>query len=218
MQIPKPLLTFFITIAIALFAASLYMTFHTRELSNTLQLRISEQEKTLTALSEITDRNGADTVAEAIVRDCSSDNRGRFEELLNRLGTLTSTELSELDALFDGCASFFAERKALMVARLEREFEVYRSYVNLLSLVDQNRVQSSYSVEAWQDFVALEKQRRDLLQEQVTIQGEIISSLRSGPVMNDEIEAKLVRAAQINQEAAQLNGQIDEARRELNQL
>lgn len=218
MKISKPYLSIALTLAAALLLASAYLAYHSRELGATLALKIADQEKTLAVLSEITDRNGADSVAEAIVRDCSLENRRRFEELLNRLGELNQRELVEVDTLFDGCAAFFAERKALMVARLEREFEVYRSYVELLAMVEQQRGQLLHAVSAWEEVVNLEKQRRDLLQEQVAIQGSIITTLRSGPLVTNEIEDELVRAAQINQEAAQVNGRIDEARRALNQL
>lgn len=204
--------------ALCVLLASLFVSYKQSELTLRLQVNIVEQEKTLIAISETTDRNGADAVAESIIRDCSPENRNRFETLLNNLGSLSAPELVEVESLFDACASFFSERKAIMVARLEREYEIYVDYVDLYKIVDNSEANKLYPLEDWAEIVALEKQRRDLLTEQVSIQGSIINSLQSGDVDQNEFEASLVRASQISQEAATLNRSIDEVRQRLNDI
>jgi len=205
-------------VALCFLLASLFVSYQQNQLALMLQVNIAEQEKTLIAISEITDRNGADAIAEAIIRDCSSSNRNRFESLLNDLGTLDVTQLVEVESLFDACASFFAERKAIMVSRLEREYQIYTDYIALYALVDKSDARQAYPLEDWSEIVTLEKQRRDLLTEQVAIQGSIISALQSGTPNQNEFEANLVRASQISQAAASLNSSIDDVRQRLNNI
>jgi len=213
--------TFFIvviTLVSALLLSSMYTHYKERELSLLLKHKILEQDKTLISLSEISDANGVDEVTESIIRDCESSKRARFEQLLNKLNLISESELSELEALFDVCAPFFSERKAMMVARLEREFEVYADYVGLLKVIEEAEAELLYPVNDWSEIVALEKSRRDLLLEQVQIQGTIIEAIKSSTQNSDEFQAMLVRAAQVSQEAATLNRSIDDVRQRLNSI
>lgn len=207
-----------VTLALALLLAGVYVNYLQRELSLLLQLKIVDQEKTLVSLSEITNRNGADAVAETIIKDCDPANRARFEELLNTLSTLNGGELSELDSLFSACASFFAERKAVMVSRLEREFEVYEGYIELYATVDDADAIISYPTEDWRQIVALENERKELLQEQLVIQAQVITSIKNGDRQSDSFQSLLVRASQINEESAAVNSEIAVVRQRLNDI
>lgn len=215
MKISKPYLTACIFGAIVFLGASYYVTQLKEEVALIMQVRIAEQEQTLAAIAEITDQNGADSVAADIIRDCPADSRIRFESLLNRLGSLSGAELVEIESLFDACASFFSERKAIMVARMEREFEVYRDYVDLYTKLDVRTVPTQYQVSDWEKLTQLEKRRGDLLREQVAIQATIIAALQEGLSITSDLEKELVRAQQITQEAGALNQQIDTVRQEL---
>src|SRR5690606_5572118 len=87
-----------------------------------VDLRIAEQELLLVTIADLARRTEADAVTNRIVVDCSADERREFDTLLDTLGlSITPAELRQLDTLFYKCGSFYADRKAVMAARLYRE-------------------------------------------------------------------------------------------------
>lgn len=205
-----------IMIAVFLYGVSYYIDKRDREVVDKITIAIVEQEKTLSNIAEITDRDGADAVVESIIRDCSTDNRSRFDSLLDRLGQLSPSELSETKALFDSCARFFSSRKALMIARMEREYEVYRDMVELLAIIDDEITVSQFRVGEWDNLVVLEKKRSDIFERQVSIQLEIINALVAGDrVGSENIQGMLTEAQNISEEALVVNQQIDTLRGDL---
>lgn len=200
----------------AAFATSYYVEEREAEIVDKIITEVNEQEQRLRNIAEITDRNGADEVVEAIIRDCSIENRARFDSLLDRLGTLGPQELNETQDLFDACARFYASRKAVMVSRLEREYEVYRDMVDMLRIVDDSITVERYQVNDWERLVSLEQKRSDIYEEQVNIQQKIITALIAGETVSSEnIQALLARAQNINEEAMVVNQQIDTLRSQL---
>ena len=195
-----------------LLGASVYVQQAQRELSLTLQIRIAEQAQTLGTISELTHQNKADALAASILRDCSSDSRVRYETLLNQLATLPSDDLQELEQLFEACGGFFAEQKAVMVARLSREFEVYADYVQLLETLDSTTPLIDSRLAEWKALVALESERSELMSEQVEVQRIIIDVLQATDITDDEVESQLVRAQQITQRVTTINTEIESLR------
>lgn len=199
-----------------LYAASYYVEDRQRDIVSGITLEIIEQEKTLSNIAEITDRNGADAVLESIILDCNATNRSRFDSLLNTLGTLNPPELKEIESLLNDCGRFFSERKAVMVLRMSREFEVYRSFVGLLSIVDSSISVANYKVSEWERLVQFENKRSAVFESQVTVQYDIIKALQNGDrVGSAPITEMLAEATNINQEAEVLNQQIDTLRSQL---
>jgi len=202
--------------ALTLFFASLYIKAEKEEFVINTQLKISEQETTLAAIAELTDHDGADAVVERIIRDCSIENRDRFDTLLSKLALLRGSELAEIEKLFDACGNFYAERKAVMVARFEREFEVYSDFIELLAVADTKTDRYEEDKEAWGSLVTMEKERSELSTRLVSIQGEIIVALRAGTsVSSDGIQTLLVEAQQIKDRLVELGSQIDQKRQEI---
>ena len=142
-------------IFVVFFGASLYIKDAQSEYILQTQLTIAEQETRLAAIAELTARDGADAVVSEIIKDCSSENRERFDTLLGLLSQLRGAELREVESLFNACGNFYAERKAVMVARLSREFEVYEDLIEILSLFDQKAQSITYDVSGWREFVAM---------------------------------------------------------------
>lgn len=212
MKLRKNLIVALAAAAFVLLLAALYVQQSQRELSLMVQVRIAEQAQTLASISELTHQNRADELAESIIRNCSSESRTEYEDLLNRLSTLNAVELQELEQLFDACASFFAERKAIMVARLEREFEVYSEYIALLSTLKSPNIIIDDELENWRSLVELEKERSALMTEQVNVQSSIISALKTANINDDTVQALLVRAQQINQRVTTINSKIQTVR------
>lgn len=180
------------------------------------ELQITKQESVLYELAERTDRNEGDVVVNAIIKDCSV--REEFEELLNNIGELSRTELRTLESYYEGCASFYAERKAIMIARLEREVEVLEQYTAFFETVAPERL-SKFNLEAWQNLVALEKERSTGLNDQVRIQREVIEILLAGGVGVGESITALLQEAQSVGERLEVSGaQIDTLRESLSKL
>lgn len=172
---------------------------------NTLEqetrLRIADQQSTLIAIAETTARNGADTVTESIVKDCSVDERSEFDTLLGKLDAgLSQSQLTTLERLFGRCGPFFSERKSVMVSRLVREIEVYESYVSLLSTVTGEELSKPFNVPNWQALAAEEQKQSALFAELVSVQDKIITMLLSGSVSNStDMQAVLQRAHEIQE-------------------
>lgn len=207
----------FLTILIALgllaWGVSYYVANTHQETRLALAARIAEQETTLVTLAELTDRNGSDSIVSNIIKNCSTEDRERFDELLNRLGSLRAAELQETETLFASCADVEANRKAIIVARMEREFSVYSDYVALHQTIDGRSESILYPIETWEQLIAFEKQRAALLSEQVQIQGVIITALQDGlPVGSKVISDSLTTAREVVESFTVLDLQIDELR------
>lgn len=184
-----------------------------------ITIQILEQQKNLITLAETTDDDEVDIAVSGIVRDCSAQNRNRFDYLLNNLATLSATEYSESKQLFDGCARFFSAQKSLMVARFTREYEVFAEFVNLLAIVDDAISISEFRVNDWQRLVELETRRSEIYIEQADVQLEIIVALQAGESVASEVITELTnKAKNIKEEDIVLNQQIDTLRTSLQEV
>jgi hypothetical protein len=171
--------------------------------------RIDTQIEYISEMLITTDNNGADEVIENIVRDCP--NRNTYERLLGSLGSLTNRDLLTVQQLFESCGYFYAERKALMVAKIEREYEVLSENVGLLKTFDTTN--QEYDLSGWKRLIDLEVTRSDMLKEQTEIQAGIISLLIEGRGVTDsEITGHVERARGLDESLSVLNRQIDELR------
>lgn len=178
-----------------------------------IQINIDRQVAHMHELANITDRNGADETISAIIADCPK--RNEFEVLLVRLGTLDKKELIEVQQLFESCGSFYAERKALMVSRFEREFNVLKDNFNLLRTLDAENGTDEILAQ-WERIIALERERSGLLNEQVTLQQTIITALVAGKKTNSkDVSESVQRAQKIGESLSVLDKQIDDIRGEL---
>lgn len=197
-------------------AASIYVKDVQSEYALKTQVKIAEQETKLASIAELTGRDGADAVVEEIIKDCNPENRQQFDSLLSKLAELNAVELKEIEQLFNTCGNFYAERKAVMVAKLAREYEVYLDFIEILSLIDEKAEKVTYDVEGWGSLVALEKNRSELSTELVTIQGRIIDELRKQtPISSDEMQLLLVDGKMTKDELISVSSDIDDLRQEI---
>lgn len=200
-----------IIIAVVILAAAWYIDYVRSETENALMARIQETVLRIESLAEVTDRNGADALTEQIISDCPR--RDEFETILNSLNTARGRELITAQQLFESCGAYFAERKALMVAQLEREYQSLEAdRMLLMTLRDLTPEELAYV--DWSELITLEKDRSALLFEQTAIQGEIISLLIEGG--NGARINELVRHAQsVGQSLSVTDAQIDALRNKL---
>lgn len=185
------------TLSLVLIAGSIMLgswVAHTnqKDVERMIRERITAQEKIMLTLATLTDHNGADETIENIVGDCSR--REEYETLLVSLEKLSKKDLVSTQNLFESCGSYYAERKALMVGKLEREFQSYEDFVTLLKeLRDDSEV--SRNINIWREMVELEKNRSTLLSDQSQIQSNIITLLISGSTATSKDVVLLVREA-----------------------
>ena len=151
--------------------------YNQRHVETAIRTQLESQEKYMIALAVTTDRNGADEVIQATISDCTR--RDEYETLLVRLATLNKQELITVQNLFENCGNFFAERKSLMVSKLEREIEIYTHTIGLLETLRSNP-SALTRLDEWKQLIEHEKTRSALLTEQFTIQKKIITLLISG--------------------------------------
>ncbi len=180
-------------LASAIVVGSVTANYNQRHIEEEIVQRISKQSDYLYELALVTDRNGADVAIETIVADCGR--RDEFDALLIKLGSLHKKDLVTLQSLYDSCGNFYAERKALMVSKLERELESYTDHVSLLSILDADAIHTTRLPE-WEELIAHEKTRSSLLSEQSILQTKIISLLISGSPKESAEVNQLVRDAQ----------------------
>ncbi len=206
----------FFFIFLVFLAASLYIEDAQSEYILKTQLTIAEQETRLAAIAELTARDGADAVVEEIIKDCTPENRERFDTLLSSLSQLGRPELREVESLFSACGNFYAERKAVMVSRLSREFEVYEDLIGILALFDKKAYGITYNVSGWKELVEMEQERSRLSTQLVQIQGDIIDALLAqSPIGSDEMQALLAQGQETKDSLELLSIQIDKRRQEL---
>lgn len=180
------------------------------------RLKIAEQEKRLATIAEVTGRDGADAVVEKIIQDCSAEKRAQFDTQLSQLPTLRGSELVEVEQLFSACGNFFAERKAVMVARLEREYEMYLDLLSILALVDSKNAELEYDAASWGRLVAKEVERSTLSTTLVEIQGNIINDLKSNlSVTSDVMQATLVEGQKTKERLIAISSEIYTLRQEI---
>jgi hypothetical protein len=155
---------------------------------------IEEQKTLLTSIAEITARNGADELTERIIKDCSVTERVRFDNLLSSLDKgLARTELVELERLFGRCGGFFAERKAIMVSRMSREYEVLEILVHQLSNLTGADATSEYQLANWKELSDLELKQSDLFSSLVSLQDNIITVLLEGNTASSQDITKILQ-------------------------
>lgn len=186
----------FLFVAFCALSSSLYIAHVQKGYVTAVRSSIAEEQVTLRSLSKMSTTDSADAQTEKIIVDCSIGHRERFDTLLGKLSTLNSLQLSEISNLFNECGSFYPTRSAIVVAKLQREFEVYMHYIELLSLADTKVDTASFTVDAWKNLVALQSKKSEFSLALVDIQGRIIHALLSRTPIHDASMQALLREGQ----------------------
>ncbi len=202
---------------IVFLSATAYIRVQQSAYVQAIQLLLAQQTATLISIAEVTDRNGVDSAVAPLVQDCPK--RQRFDDLLSKLATLNNKELQEVDQLFEACGDYYVQRKSVMVARFEREYEIYREYLQLLQKADIRIDINNYPADKWKTLVSLEKQRSALAKELVRIQGDIITALLDGvSISSSTMRDMLAEAQEVKDTLAYTGIQIDTLREEIMRL
>lgn len=206
----KTILKIILVLCIIIGFVFVYIRLHQEKFVAHTKLKISEQQTTLSSIALLTSKDGADNVVSKIIKDCSPENRALFDEKLSNLPQLKGQELVQMEQLFNACGNFFVERKAVMVARLNREYEVYADLIEIISVVGERFDESVYKKTQWEQLVALETKRSDLSSALVDVQGDIIRALKNNvTIASDQMQAELVEAQKTKQSLVAVTLEID---------
>jgi hypothetical protein len=212
----KILLTALLFVVVTICCALLYIhQIQSKFIAHT-KLKISEQQTTLSSIALLTAKDGADSTVLKIIKDCSPENRALFDEKLSNLPLLKGQELVVMEQLFNTCGNFFAERKAVMVARLSDEYQVYMDLIEIVATVDKKFDATEYKEQEWGRLVEMETKRSDLSTLLVEVQGDIIRALKDNVIIaSDEMQAELVDAQKTKQSLVELTMEIDSLLQEI---
>jgi len=204
-------------IALVYFLVNVITERRLQDLELQTRVLISQQEAVLATIAETTARNGADSVTEQIIKDCSVSERSTFDTLLGSLNNgLSQSQLVELERLFGRCGGFFAERKSVMVSRLAREIEIYQTYVDQLSTILNKDTATEFEINQWDKLAQEEQKQSDLFSQLVVKQDQIISTLLTGKsASSPEIIEILREVKEIQETLIVTNKQVSTIRAEL---
>jgi predicted DNA-binding transcriptional regulator len=213
----KLIASFVLAVGLVYFLVHNFAENRFQDLESQTRLLISEQQAVLATIAETTARNGADSITEQIIKDCSLSERSTFDTLLGSLDNgLTQTELVELERLFGRCGGFYSERKSVMVSRLAREIEVYETYVEHLETLLDADVANEFQISLWNKLAEEEQKQSELFSQLVIKQDQIISTLLDGKsASSEEIEQILREVNEIQGTLVVTNKQVAKVRAEL---
>lgn len=209
----KVILVAFLGIFLTLMCVSWYIQEKQEAYTSFTERKIAEQENKLSIISDLLHKDSADEVVNKIIKDCSLENRAEFDLQLSKLPELRGSQLIEMEKLFNACGNFYAVQKAVMVSKLNREYEIYNDLVSIVAIADPKAKLISYNTENWKTRVELESKKSELFTQLVDLQGRIIRGLRQQmTISSDEMQAMLVEGQKVKEEIATLSMQIDSAR------
>jgi len=204
-----------IVILIALSVAGSYwfVTERLSDITTTLDTEIAAQEDRLMEYAEALYRNTSLPGEEDVVSDCRLKHRNRFDSYLIRLENLPRADFPELQILFDACADYFAERKAVTLRNFEIELDKLRTLLLLRDQLSLTGGTAEKRIDAWTVLDELENKRYNILREQVSLQAEIINLLEEGASpSNEAVRQKMRRANEIKETGSVLVHEVNTAR------
>jgi hypothetical protein len=179
--------------------------------------KISEQELKISNHAALMSTASVDQTVERLFVDCRE--RNRFDTLLDALSTtMPIGELNELSAMYDRCASYFPNRRLVMVARFEREVEVLSEYLSLHRATTgrENEAQQN-RLAVWKQIAEAEAEIAKQFSLQVDVQRSIIAHLKAGKnERSPEITDALAEAQSIVTQITYQQGLIEKYRQQLN--
>jgi hypothetical protein len=205
---------YFLSCAILLVITAWYVHYSHKTFTSDLVKRLDDRIEHINSLIGFIDNNAADEEISSIIVDCQS--RQEFESLLSQLGNASDKELLTTQQLFDSCSRYYTIKKSLMVNKLSQEVSLFSDDIDLLS-----KIEDTHSYNNTHDHIVqileAEKVRASLLEEQVELQGKIITALISKEDRSITISPSVQRAGQISEQLSVLDKQIDTMRTNLDE-
>lgn len=135
-----------------------------------------ESHEALVVLRDLALANNVTAEINDRISDCAE--RPLFEERLSTLTSQKKTELTETESLYYRCRDYYVVRKEAMVAEMER---VYAELATAKHIAASYRNDESLErlMVTWREVIGREKEKADLLREQMLLQGAVIDALKA---------------------------------------
>ncbi len=221
MSLQKHKRILFISAALLLIAVCLFcvwFTIHSVKMQFVQHTKdaLALEEQKLITLAELTSKERVDATVDAIISDCTVENRARFDEQLSMLPMLRGVQLSEIEQLFNMCGDFYAQKKAIMVSRLQSQFEFFSTLAVLISRIDTRVTAETYNISLWNQFIVLQTKQSELSLALVDIQGAIILQLKkSADVRSDVLQALMVDGQKTRDALSSVSAEIENIQKQL---
>ena len=211
MQIPK--ITIILALLLLVIAGYAYSQAYTlKSNSNAYKTELLSQEVELSdileRLFEAVDRGDVISDIRASMPDCAF--RTRFDALISKGGTYSVADAREVNLLMDDCASYFVEKKTLTLLMIEDSLARYARIAELLG--DTERISR---VALLNDVRILEDERLSLMQNQVSLQRDLIEAQTINTSSTRSVLDILEESRNLAERTAVLDKQIDAKRNEI---
>ena len=195
-------LTLLLVLIGALLLSMLIVSQRTQTYQETVKTQLNAQVEQLQTLASAAAQNRAGSANGVTIQDCPTEQRTTFDGLLGRLDSgLQRSELLQLEQLFSACAHVQAERKAVVVAQLEREVSVLTSYVDQMSAITSTDAAPDYAIASWERLVEHESAQVTGFGELVIAQKSIIDTLLEGKAADSPEMLAILDTVKETQEA-----------------
>lgn len=186
----------------------------------TIDEAIKSQLVVVVETADLTRQNVADQALEKIIVDCNTSDRQRFDTLLDSLQkNISAVELNELTILFYKCGYFYAERKGVMAARLDREIETLKNLYALRTQIQPLTGALATEIDTWKNIAIAEQKWATYSKDLVEEQGAIIDLLRAGKTTTStEVAAILTKASNARSQMEILGTQIQGYRQSIQSI
>ncbi len=197
--------------AVSMYALQEYIAHINKSALTRVDVAITKQQIILATLSESARSNGADTITNRFIVDCNAVERQRFDFLLDTLSkNILSNELTELNSLFFTCGSFYADRRAVMAIKLSQAVEYFAELIDIESSLTATSEHRTKILKAWKELSESELKTAEYFKKLVSLQGKIITDLRSGKSSDSpEISATLTEVQSVRGQMLVLSKQIE---------
>jgi len=195
--------------------ARYWMDSQRQHLAQIISEKVSDQERKVSNTSALI--ASTDSQVNLFFKDCST--RIRFDTLLDKLSsTISHAELEELSAMYDSCANFYPNRRAVMTLRFGREVELLKEYVEIKKTFTKNDDEAQDSrVAIWYSILDAEIEIAKQFKLQAEVQRSIIQHLKAGKnERSAEIVESLDQAKEIAKQITFQLGMIEKYRLQLN--
>lgn len=212
---PKKILVYIgsLLLVVATVAGVVYVYSQFSAVTTAVEVKRSNMQSELRTLATVVIRNGTDEAVNSYITTCSATELRRFEGLLSRLAVLDETDVSELEALYPSCGTFFSRQKLALVQRLEDMWYGYRTLLEIASTAGNDSAAEEATL--WSELVAVESERAELFAELVAIQRSLIANQRTGTVTEQTDDEWLTAAAAVQTALGELSPRSQELLSEL---
>jgi hypothetical protein len=202
------------------FALQTLIAKHDAATLSSIDAQVNAEKSQLIAVADATRRNSGDPAVDAVVLDCSTGDRNRFDTLLDELSkNISSSDLNELHGLFYKCANYFALKKSVSTMRLSREVETYSALKKMRNQIQKYPTDITSEIDTWKKIADSETKWSSFFSDLVTYQETIINLFLAGKnAQSPEVIAVLEKVKNARAQLEVFGSQIAEFRSSISSI